>query len=222
MTEFTPQQVLDLELPPDTDGGSTVRAYLIALLDALWSEEEGFSAKRPFGNSGWQYDVYLPMIRAGMIDGQIDGDGYVDRCDVQAADRLILAAIAALGEVPSGVTAREVTAIGLINAIRDLPVMVSHTGPPADREVAEEIARMILDRLPGALPEAEPAGLNSAESVTVSRADFQAILHFARVTGQKTKSQRALVDRLAAAVEPARVSRADMKYAEPEGEATTP
>jgi hypothetical protein len=99
----------------------------------------------------------------------------------------------------SGGVARQVTAIGLINAIRELPVMVSHSGPPADREVAEQVARMILDRLPEALAEAEPASLNSAESVTVSRADFQAILHFARVTGQKTKSQRALVDRLAAA-----------------------
>jgi len=65
----------------------------------------------------------------------------------------------------SGVTAREATAIGLINAIRDLPVMVSHSGPPADREVAEEVARMILDRLPEALAEAEPASLNSAESM---------------------------------------------------------
>jgi hypothetical protein len=99
----------------------------------------------------------------------------------------------------SGVVTREATAIGLINAIRDLPVMVSHTGPPADREVAEEVARMILDRMPEAPAEVEPASLRSAESVTVSRADFQAILHFARVTGQKTKSQRALVDRLTAA-----------------------
>jgi hypothetical protein len=123
---------------------------------------------------------------------------------VQARTRTMAAELTAVLEEAeaagdSGVTAREVTAIGLINAIRDLPVMVSHTGPPADREVAEEIARMILDRLPGALPEAEPAGLRSAESITVSREDFQAILHFARGVGQKTKPQRALVDRLTAA-----------------------
>jgi len=88
----------------------------------------------------------------------------VHSAEFTAADRILAFLPACEPEpAPSGVTTRRATAIGLINAIRDLPVMVSHTGPPADREVAEEIARMILARLPEALAEAEPASLRSAE-----------------------------------------------------------
>jgi len=97
MTRPTPQQVLDLPLLDNDSGASTVRGYLVALLAELWREEERFSGKRPFGNSSWQYDVYLPMIRAGWVEGALDEDGYVDRCDTKAADALIVAAIEALG-----------------------------------------------------------------------------------------------------------------------------
>ena len=98
MPDITPQQVLDLPLPENDSGASTVRGYLIALLTELWREEECFSGKRPFGNSSWQYDVYVPLIKAGIVDGALDEDGYIDRCDDAAADQLVLGAIAALGE----------------------------------------------------------------------------------------------------------------------------
>jgi hypothetical protein len=98
MTETTPQQLLDLPLPENDSGASTVRGYLVALLATLWREEQGFSGKRPFGNSGWQYDLYVPMIEAGIVGGQIDEDGYVERADVVAADKFILAAIQSLAE----------------------------------------------------------------------------------------------------------------------------
>jgi hypothetical protein len=97
MGETTPQQLLDLPLPDNDSGASTVRGYLVALLSTLWREEDRFSGKRPFGNSGWQYDLYKPMILAGLVDGQIDEDGYIERADVPTADKLLLAAIAALG-----------------------------------------------------------------------------------------------------------------------------
>jgi hypothetical protein len=100
MTE--PTAVLSLPLGPNDSGASTVRGYLIALLTEVWNEEEGFSGKRPFGNSGWQYELYVPLGRAGMIDGlTLDEDGYVDqfpRSSRDAADALILAAIKALGD----------------------------------------------------------------------------------------------------------------------------
>jgi hypothetical protein len=96
MTETTPEQLLDLPLPENDSGASTVRGYLVALLTTLWEEEEGFSGKRPFGNSGWQYDLYAPMIEAGIVGGEIDEDGYVERADAAAADKLILAAIQSL------------------------------------------------------------------------------------------------------------------------------
>lgn len=91
--------VLNLPMQENDAEAATVREYLVALLDQLWSRGEGFSGKRPFGNSGWQYDLYLPLIQAGMIQGTIDDDGYIDDVDETAGDRLILEAIAQLGAV---------------------------------------------------------------------------------------------------------------------------
>jgi hypothetical protein len=101
--DITPQQLLDLPLPDNDSGASTVRGYLVALLTELWREEDQFSGKRPFGTSGWQHDLYVPMVKAGIIAGRLDEDGDVEDVDTATADRLILAAIAALGsaEVPS-------------------------------------------------------------------------------------------------------------------------
>lgn len=82
-------------------GAATVGEYFGHLLATLWSEGEGFSAKRPFGNSGWQYDVYIALARAGLIDGlMLDENGYVDEFSPEAqraADDLIVAAIRVLG-----------------------------------------------------------------------------------------------------------------------------
>ena len=78
-------------------GASTVRGYLIELLATLWREQEGFSGKRPFGNSGWEYDLYAPLLKAGFIAGAFDEDGCVEQLDNAAGERLILAAIHALG-----------------------------------------------------------------------------------------------------------------------------
>jgi hypothetical protein len=98
--DITPQQLLDLPLPANDSGATTVRGYLIALLTEVWTDGEGFSGKRPFGNSGWETDLYIPMIRAGIIGGTFDDESgyYLMTCDRQAGHALILGAIAALGE----------------------------------------------------------------------------------------------------------------------------
>lgn len=64
-----------LELRFDSDAGeqTTVRDYLRELLLTLWSEGEGFSGKRPFGNSGWEWDLYAPLIRANFVAGVLNG-----------------------------------------------------------------------------------------------------------------------------------------------------
>lgn len=76
-----------LEVRFDSDAGDnlTVLDYLRALLVTLWEEGEGFSGKRPFGNSGWEYDLYVPLIKAGFIIGELDGDGYVKSVDEKIA-----------------------------------------------------------------------------------------------------------------------------------------
>jgi hypothetical protein len=70
-----------LELRFDSDAGEqlTVRDYLRELLQTLWMEGEGFSGKRPFGNSGWAWELYGPLVRDGFIEGAGNGlDEYVD------------------------------------------------------------------------------------------------------------------------------------------------
>lgn len=91
------RRVLDLSMPENDARAATIREYLLQLLRALWREESGFSGKRPFGNSDWQYDLYIPLHKAGLIDGRLDEDGYVEEMDHEAGARLILAAIDELG-----------------------------------------------------------------------------------------------------------------------------
>lgn len=101
MTDISPdtaRRVLDLPMPDGNDAGATtIRDYLIRLLTEVWRENEGFSGKTPFGNSGWDYDLYGPLVEAGLIRGRLDQDGFIEDVDDEAGDRLILAAIAELG-----------------------------------------------------------------------------------------------------------------------------
>lgn len=80
--EFSPAAALDLRFRcDDLNRWLTIREYLIALLDRLWDELEGFSGKRPFGNSGWEYTLAVPLIENGFVNGIIDADGYVEEID---------------------------------------------------------------------------------------------------------------------------------------------
>lgn len=74
----------------DFDKDLTIRGYFHELLLTLWKEKEGFSGKRPFGNSGWEYDLYTPLIKIGQVSGELDEDGYIKECDTEEADKLIL------------------------------------------------------------------------------------------------------------------------------------
>lgn len=75
------------------NGTGTLRTYLQDLLLTLWDEEQGFSGKRPFGNSGWQVDVYGALVKAGLITGVIDEYGYVEDYDRLAAEAIVIGAI---------------------------------------------------------------------------------------------------------------------------------
>jgi hypothetical protein len=85
--------ILDLPMGYNDADAKTVRDYFKALLLTLWKEEEGFSGKRPFGNSGWQYDVYRALANAGAISEDKYDDGEVKSYDTKAADKIILSAI---------------------------------------------------------------------------------------------------------------------------------
>lgn len=87
-------------MPEDNDAGaSTIRYYLIKLLSALWEQGEGFSAKRPFGGSGWVLDIGRALIKAGYVDGKLDDDGYVEEVNDEQVDELITSAILHMGNL---------------------------------------------------------------------------------------------------------------------------
>ena len=65
MTNEEAKAALDVELPENDADAGTVRGYFKELLCSLLIEEESFSGKRPFGNSGWRYDIIEPLHHAG-------------------------------------------------------------------------------------------------------------------------------------------------------------
>ena len=73
------QRVLTLPMQDNDAEAATIREYLVALLRQLWAEGEGFSGKRPFGNSGWEWDMYPPLIKAGLVAGRLDEEVFIDR-----------------------------------------------------------------------------------------------------------------------------------------------
>ena len=85
-------------------GAKTIGEYLEKLLITLWNEEEGFSGKRPFGNSGWKWEIYTALISAKIVDGKLDEDGYIEEVDFPMADEVAANIIfAVFNEVKGGV-----------------------------------------------------------------------------------------------------------------------
>lgn len=67
----------------------TIKDYLKALLLTLWDKEEGFTGKRPFGNSGWTYSLYAALITSQAIPGVLDEDGYIEQVDTTMAHDVV-------------------------------------------------------------------------------------------------------------------------------------
>ena len=83
-------EILRIQLKnSDFDEDLTIGGYFEKLLSELWAEGEGFSGKRPFGNSGWEHDLYTPLVREGVIRGDIDEDGNLEDFDIKQADVLV-------------------------------------------------------------------------------------------------------------------------------------
>lgn len=66
------------------------------LLITLWLDGESFNGKRPFGNSGWDYQIYSALISNEIIEGSFDEYGYIEDFDIVKADKLIKEAIKSL------------------------------------------------------------------------------------------------------------------------------
>ncbi len=73
MTQEEANAALDLPIPENDAQAETVREYFKELLTTLLIEEESFSGKRPFGNSGWQHDFLPTLEEAGFIQPNAKG-----------------------------------------------------------------------------------------------------------------------------------------------------
>lgn len=80
---------LDAAMDKNDSGQSTVRGYLIELLHTLLAEEEGFSGKRPFGNSGWMSDLEQALVKSGHVNGRLDEDGFVEYVDTKRFSKMM-------------------------------------------------------------------------------------------------------------------------------------
>ena len=58
----------------DLPGVVTIRTYLKECLKALVRDGECFSGKRPLGNSGWDMEVAVPLVKGGLVRGEVDAD----------------------------------------------------------------------------------------------------------------------------------------------------
>ena len=63
---------LKLPMQENDAGAKTIGEYIKKLLLKLWDEKEEFSVKRPFGNSGWDYELYYALANEGVISSITD------------------------------------------------------------------------------------------------------------------------------------------------------
>ena len=86
-------RVLAVPMSSDNDSGATpVRGYLIEFARQVWIHGEGFSGKRPFGNSGWEWEVYAALGAAGLVP--VSRNRWdEDEADQDEAERLVLLAL---------------------------------------------------------------------------------------------------------------------------------
>lgn len=96
MSDPTPAEILALPLGENDSGATTVRGYLVALIEALWNDD--VSGKAPFGSSGWRGDFDRAFIDAGWVRGTVDGNGTVVEVNAAAVDRLVRSAIRGLAD----------------------------------------------------------------------------------------------------------------------------
>lgn len=92
---MTNKQILELKFE-STDLGKeiSIKDFFKELLTTLFKEGECFSGKRPFGNSGWDWDLKICLVKNGVIDGhnEIDPDYPEDEdwyFDSEEADKKI-------------------------------------------------------------------------------------------------------------------------------------
>ena len=92
------KQIANLEFfCEDLEQKISIEDYLKELLTLVWQEKECFSGKRPFGNSGWEYDIEEVLVKNKIVKGNFDGDGYIGDANTEEVDKIILQIIKQMG-----------------------------------------------------------------------------------------------------------------------------
>ncbi|WP_329405481.1 hypothetical protein OG563_26835 [Nocardia vinacea] len=95
-TGATMSNILDLPMRENDADAATIREYLLILLKTLVAEMDSFSGKKPFGNSGWIFELYDALACARVVEAAFDEEGDLTDLDRDAAEMLIAEAIDAL------------------------------------------------------------------------------------------------------------------------------
>lgn len=86
-------RVLNAPMGENDADAKTIREYLVFLGREVWCVGEGFSGKRPFGNSSWEYEIYNALAENNLIEAQYhtydDGDRELGEFNREEADSLI-------------------------------------------------------------------------------------------------------------------------------------
>lgn len=92
------KNILETPMQDNDAGADTIGDYFRRLLEQVWTEGEGFSGKRPFGNSGLDSELYVALVKAKVVKGKLDSDGYLEECDEDKANSLIMENIRGFGK----------------------------------------------------------------------------------------------------------------------------
>jgi hypothetical protein len=74
----------------DLEETLTIKAFFIQLLSDVWTEKECFDGKRPFGNSDWDRDILVCLIKNKAFPGTLDKKGRVKEYDSEAFEEFVL------------------------------------------------------------------------------------------------------------------------------------
>jgi len=86
--------VLQIKMQKNDANAKTIGEYVAKLAINVIVETEGFSGKRPFGNSGWYLELAEPLVREGVVKGEIDEEwGGVDGYDYKEIDAVLTKAV---------------------------------------------------------------------------------------------------------------------------------
>ncbi|MFA6024230.1 MAG: hypothetical protein WC777_03375 [Candidatus Gracilibacteria bacterium] len=88
------KEILDISVKPNEPYNAkevTLREYLRQLAVAPWTNnpERIFDGKRFNGSGSYDFAVFESLIRAGVLNGKLDEDGYVEELDVEQAKAFV-------------------------------------------------------------------------------------------------------------------------------------